>query len=78
MCFSSVKTYLTSRSSSKAAHREAKLEAHNHQRLNENLLKIALKRPKSVNSLTDRDPTRIARERKGGVSWDVVSKEAHA
>lgn len=78
MCFSPIKIYLTSRNSSRAANKEAKLEAHDHQRLNENLLEIALKRPRSVNSLTDRDPTRVARERKGGVSWDILSKEAHA
>lgn len=50
------------------ARRNAKLEKNDKQRLNENLLKIALKRRTSVNSLTDRDPTKIAMEKK--LAWE--------
>jgi hypothetical protein len=59
---------MNSRRNAKASQRNAKLEINNHQRLNENLLKIALKRHTSVNSLTDRDPTKVAMEKK--LAWE--------
>lgn len=69
MClFNPIKHYMLSRRNATAARREAKLEKNDHQRLNENLLKIALKRHTSVNSLTDRDPTKVAMEKK--LAWE--------
>ena len=69
MCFSNLlKHHLASRRNATAAHRNVKLEKNDHQRLNENLLKIALKRRTSVNSLTDRDPTKVAMEKK--MAWE--------
>jgi hypothetical protein len=69
MCLSTLfKHHLNSRRNTKAAHREAKLETNDHQRLNENLLRIALKRHTSVNSLTDRDPSKVVREKK--MAWE--------
>ena len=66
--FNPIKHYMLSRRNATAARREAKLEKNDHQRLNENLLKIALKRHTSVNSLTDRDPTKVAMEKK--LAWE--------
>jgi hypothetical protein len=51
-----------------AARREAKLEKNDYQRLNENLLRIALKRHTSTNSLADRDPLKVAMEKK--LAWE--------
>jgi hypothetical protein len=51
-----------------AARREAKLEKNDYQRLNENLLRIALKRHTSTNSLTDQDPLKVAMEKK--LAWE--------
>jgi hypothetical protein len=69
MClFNPIKHHMTSRRNATAARREAKLEKNDHQRLNENLLKIALKRHTSVNSLTDRNPTKVAMEKK--LAWE--------
>ena len=59
---------MTSRRNTTATRRDAKLERNDHQRLNENLLKIALKRHTSVNSLTDRKPTKVAMEKK--MAWE--------
>lgn len=65
MClFGCFKQKISSHRSTVVAHKEAKREENDYQRLNENLLRIALKRRTSVNSLTDRDPTRIAIEKK--------------
>lgn len=61
MCLTGV---LTARRNARVARRAEKLETNNHQRLNENLLKIALKKRTSVNSLTDQDPTRVVMEKK--------------
>ena len=63
-----LKHHLASRRNATATHRNTKLEKNDHQRLNENLLKIALKRRTSVNSLTDRDPTKVAMEKK--MAWE--------
>jgi hypothetical protein len=62
------KHHMNSRREATAAHREAKLEQNDRQRLNENLLGITLKRHTSVNSLTDRDPSKVAKEKKR--SWE--------
>jgi len=59
---------MTSRRNAIIARRNAKLEKNDKQRLNENLLRIALKRRTSINSLTDRDPTRVAMEKK--LAWE--------
>lgn len=59
-----IKNHIGTKRKTAAARKETKLEKNDHQRLNENLLIIALKRPTSVNSLTDRDPTRVAMEKK--------------
>ena len=67
-----IKHRILSRRNATAARRETKLEKNNHQRLNENLLKIALKRHTSVNSLTDRDPTKVAMEKK--LAWEEEMK----
>ena len=58
---------MLSRRNTTAARRNARLEKNDHQRLNENLLRIALKRHTSVNSLTDRDPTKVVMEKK--LAW---------
>ena len=69
MClFNLIKHHMTSRRNAIIARRNAKLERNDKQRLNENLLKIALKRRNSVNSLTDRDPTRVVMEKK--LAWE--------
>ena len=59
---------MTSRRNAIIARRNAKLKKNDNQRLNENLLKIALKRRTSVNSLTDRNPTKVAMEKK--LAWE--------
>ena len=63
-----IKHLMLSRRKATAARRDAKLEKNDHQRLNESLLRIALKRRISVNSLTDRDPTKVAMEKK--LAWE--------
>jgi hypothetical protein len=66
MCLSGlVKRHLISKRKAAAATRkETKLEKNDFQRLNEDLLRIALKRRTSANSLTDRNPTKVAMEKK--------------
>lgn len=59
-----IKNKFGTRRKTAAARKESKLEKNDHQRLNENLLIIALKRHTSVNSLTDRNPTKVAMEKK--------------
>lgn len=69
MClFNLIKHHVLSQRNASAARRDARLEKNDHQRLNENLLRIALKRRTSVNSLTDRDPTKVAMEKQ--IAWE--------
>ena len=69
MClFNQIKHHVLCRRKATAARRDARLEKNDHQRPNENLLRIALKRRTSVNSLTDRDPTKVAMEKK--IAWE--------
>lgn len=65
MCLSSLFSHHhgSERKAAAAARKESKLEKNDHQRLNEDLLIIALKRRTSVNSLTDRNPTKVAMEK---------------
>jgi hypothetical protein len=66
MCLSSlIKHHIISqRKAAAATRKETELEKNDYQRLNENLLNIALKRRTSTNSLTDRNPTKLAMEKK--------------
>lgn len=59
-----IKNKFGTRRKTAAARKDTKLEKNDHQRLNENLLIIALKLHTSVNSLTDRNPTKVAMEKK--------------
>lgn len=59
-----IKNRIGTKRKTAAARKETKLEKNDHQRLNENLLIIALKRHTTVNSLTDRNPTKVAIEKK--------------
>lgn len=59
---------MLSQRNASTARRDATLKKNDHQRLNENLLRIALKRRTSVNRLTDRDPTKVAMEKKS--AWE--------
>ncbi|GAB7323897.1 hypothetical protein MBLNU13_g07328t1 [Cladosporium sp. NU13] len=65
---------MTANDSKLSARRNARLEKNDHQRFNENLLKIALKRRTSVNSLTDRDPTKVAMEKKFACEEELGKK----
>jgi hypothetical protein len=66
MCVSSLikHHFISQRKAAAATRKENKLEKNDHQRLNEDLLRIALKRRTSANSLTDRDSTKVAMEKK--------------
>jgi hypothetical protein len=66
MCLSSLVKhhFVAERKTAAATRKDTKLEKNDHQRLNEDLLRIALKRRTSTNSLTDRDPTKVAMEKK--------------
>jgi hypothetical protein len=67
MCLSSLikhHHFISQRKAAAATRKESKLEKNDHQRLNENLLNIALKRRTSGNSLTDRNPRKVAMEKK--------------
>lgn len=67
MCLTSMlQQQIAARRSRRFARKAAKLARNDHQRLNENLLRIALKRPKSLNSLTGREPTSIVVTEPGG------------
>lgn len=73
MClFNPIKHHMLSQRNASTARRDARLEKNDHQRLNENLLRIALKRRTSVNSLTDRDPMKVAMEKK--LAWEEEMK----
>jgi hypothetical protein len=66
MCLSSLikPHFISQRKAIAATRKETKLKKNDHQRLNEDLLRIALKRRTSANSLTDRNPTKVAMEKK--------------
>jgi hypothetical protein len=61
MCLTSMlQQQIAARRSRRFAREAAKLARNDHQRLNENLLRIALMRPTSVNSLTGKQPAILA------------------
>ena len=75
MClYNPVKQHMVSRRNATTTRREAKMEKTDNQRLNENLLKIALKRRTSTNSLTDRNPTKVVTEKKSAWEEEMAKK----
>lgn len=58
------KPYLERRHTASAARKAEKLEKHDHQRWSEDLLRIALKKVSSVNSLTHKDPAAAVQKRR--------------
>lgn len=59
MCLASMlQTQIAARRSRRLSRKVAKLAKNDHQRPNENLLRIALERSNSVNSLTGKEPAR--------------------
>jgi len=67
---SMLQNQIAARRSRRFARKAAELARNDRERLNENLLRVALKRPTSVNSLTGKEPVRaraVAVERRG--SW---------
>jgi hypothetical protein len=59
-----LQTQIAARRSRRFARKAAQLARNDCERLNENLLRVALKRPTSVNCLTGKEPTRMKVERR--------------